>query len=130
LGERLSHIKKIEFERSEQQPSSPTIEGSRPKEGAKGRPRVRQTFAGHPFSCPPRGYDRNGAWSATNQPKIGCSAENAATGTNNSKTGQAAANALTYSKHNRKLPCGQPIETARDQEFDCHDDNGKGAKNH
>jgi hypothetical protein len=43
----------------------------------------------------------------------------------------SAANALTYSTNqNRKLPCGQPIDTVLDQEFDCHDDNGKSAKNH
>jgi hypothetical protein len=56
---------------------------------------------------------------------------NVAMGANSSNIGQAVANARSQlSNHDRKPPCGQPIDTVLDQESGCHVDNGKGTKNH
>jgi hypothetical protein len=92
------------------------------------RPRIRKTGENSDYGrCVLRPVEAAGG-----QP------EDAAMGRKQQQDRTSAANALAYfkqtrsltSNRKRKLPCGQPIEIVLNQEFDCHDDNRKGAKNH
>jgi hypothetical protein len=63
--------------------------------------------------------------------KIELAAENAAIGGNGCKTGQALqASTLSYSKPQPEAPVRATDRPSSPRGTDCHDDNGKGTKNH